>query len=120
MDHYNDKFNSTSHILKHLDAEEVLKVSPTATLCFNKRNNEFDEDLHRQRVLVSAHQRSKIHRIRRSKTAMPRSLSRSGSVKGEENTQQGQSDVDKSEDDKFEFIVTNFRKHSVDETEKER
>lgn len=120
MDHYSDKLNSSSPLMKHSDSEEVLKISPSATLCFNKRNNEFQEDLHRQRVLVSAHQRSKIHRIRRSKTAMPQSTSRSGSAKSEDNTQQGQSELDKSADDKFEFLVTNFRKHSVDETEKER
>ena len=119
MDHYNDKFYSPTPILKHLDPEEVIKSSPTAALCFNQRNNEFHEDLHRQRVLVSAHQRSKIHRIRRSKTAVPRSLSR-GSTKSVDSSQQGSSEGDKDDDDKFEFIVTNFRKQSVDETSKER
>lgn len=117
MDHYHDKFYSPTPPLKHSDQEEVIKTSPTPHLCFNKHNNEFHEDLHRQRVLVSAHQRSKIHRIRRSKTAMPRSLSRAGSTKGEDNTQQGPSESDKDEADKFEFIVTNFRKQSVDESE---
>ena len=120
MDHYSDKLSSPSPLLKHTDTDDILKISPTATLCFNKRNNEFQEDLHRQRVVVSAHQRSKIHRIRRSKTAMPQSVSRSASAKSEENTQHGQCDIDKAEDDKLEFLVTNFRKHSVDETEKER
>ena len=120
MDHYNDKFYSPTPILKHLDPEEVIKSSPTAALCFNQHNNEFHEDLHRQRVLVSAHHRSKIHRIRRSKTAMPRSLSRTGSSKGDDTSQMVSPEVDKDDDDKFEFIVTNFRKQSVDEDSKER
>ena len=120
MDHYNDKFYSPTPILKHLDPEEVIKSSPTAALCFNQHNNEFHEDLHRQRVLVSAHHRSKIHRIRRSKTAMPRSLSRTGSAKGDDTSQMMSPEVDKDDDDKFEFIVTNFRKQSVDEDSKER
>lgn len=68
-ENYSEKFNSPSPLISQFTAEEAIKSSPTSQLCFNKHNNEYHEDLHRQRVLVSAHQRRKLQsRMRRAKS----------------------------------------------------
>ncbi|XP_060576940.1 uncharacterized protein LOC132734254 [Ruditapes philippinarum] len=68
-DYYSEKFHSPTPLISQFTPEEAIKSSPTTSYCFNTHNNEYHEDLHRQRVLVSAHQRRKLQsRLRRSKS----------------------------------------------------
>ena len=69
VDYYSEKFQSPTPLISQFSPEEAIKSSPTTPYCFNTHNNEYHEDLHRQRVLVSAHQRRKLQsRVRRSKS----------------------------------------------------
>ncbi|XP_045216858.2 uncharacterized protein LOC123566637 [Mercenaria mercenaria] len=72
VDYYSDKFHTPTPLISQFNPEEAIKLSPTAQLCFNRHNNDYHEDLHRQRVLVSAHQRRKLQsRMRRVKSTPP-------------------------------------------------
>lgn len=112
-DNYSDKFNTATPLVSQISAEEIIKLPPTAQLCFNQHNNEFHEDLHRQRVLVSAHQRFKLsNRIRRAKSTPPSS---NDSLKEHRNSVPS-SDV---EEEKFNFLVTNgFKGEEKDNKER--
>ncbi|KAL4227234.1 hypothetical protein ACF0H5_012679 [Mactra antiquata] len=113
-EYYSDKFHCPTPLLNQFNPEEVIKSSPTAMLCFNQHNTEYHEDLHRQRVLVSAHQRQKLHssRIRRAKsTPTPTQLTNYASSSGDSIDRPRTSWNEPEPDpDRMNFVITNRSK----------
>lgn len=101
--HYADKFHSPTPLISQFNPEEAIKSSPTAQLSFNKHHDEYHEELHRQRVLVSAHHRRKLHtRMRRAKS-VPANVNRANGTDQRRNSM-----MDKEEENgRLELIVTN-------------
>lgn len=112
-DTYNDKFNTPTPPSSQIGAEDIIKLPPTAQLCFNQHNNEYNEDMHRQRVLVSAHQRFKLNnRIGRAKSTPPNT---SNLLREHRNSVPSSEEEEK----KLNFLVTNGLKvEEKDSTER--
>ncbi|XP_052795639.1 uncharacterized protein LOC128228387 isoform X2 [Mya arenaria] len=113
-----DKFQSPTPLLGQFSPEEAIRASPTSKLCFKSHNTEYLEDLHRQRVLVSAHHRRKLHsRLRRSRST-PVGGGRSGSQSRAVASDLSRHSSD-DDSDKLDFTITNGQR--LDEEEfKER
>ncbi|XP_052279683.1 uncharacterized protein LOC127877649 isoform X1 [Dreissena polymorpha] len=107
---YSEKFQTPTPLLSQYCPEEAIRASPTATMCFNSHHTEYLEDLHRQRVLVSAHQRRKLHsRIRRSKSTPAGGGRRFNGSVPDMMSDKFRNSVNSSDDDsdKLEFVITN-------------
>lgn len=65
---YSDKYSCPTPLYTHFNPEEMTKIPGTAPLNFNTHNTEYLEDLHRQRVLVSAHHRRQLKHAKRAKS----------------------------------------------------
>ena len=116
---YSDKFYSPTPILNHLPPEETIKSSPTTQLCFNQHNSEYNEDLHRQRVLVSAHHRRQLNpRLRRSRST-PAGATRARSAVCDSDKHRKSWQATEAETEKLDLVVTNGHTvHDRDSTER--
>jgi len=105
-----DRFQPPASQLTHYDREDTARPSPSAKLSFNNHHHsEYNEDLHRQRVLVSAYHRRKLHpRVRRVRSTPP-SMARKGTGGPSDYDKGNRSPYDAFDDepDKFDFVVTN-------------
>lgn len=111
---YPDRYHSPTPLMTPMTPEEVIKNTPAPQL-----SNEFNEDLHRQRVLVSAHQRRQLNpRIQRSRStpAGSRSSTRVNSAASAGyDTYRNSWQTTDVDNEKLELVVTNgFKLNSKD------
>ena len=91
--------------------DDVIKSVPNPQLFINQHNNDFHEDLHRQRVLVSAHHRRKLNTIRRAKsTPVPRSRVGSATDFTAAGQHRNSWQAQEENKNKFELVITNSMK----------